>query len=140
FGRLTTQPPRRVHGDDTFRIAILGDFSGRANAGRVEARTALAGRMPHHVDVDNFAAVTRRWNAVLRLPVGAGGELIEVKITSLEDFHPDNLFRSLPVFQELSSLRRRLKNNSTFAAAASEMQTWSEFAGRETAVPRAAQS
>jgi type VI secretion system protein ImpC len=119
---------------------VLGDFSGRANAGRVEAGAALAGGKPHHVDVDNFTTVARRWNAVLKLPVGTGGELIEVKITSLEDFHPDNLFRSLPIFQELSSLRRRLENNSTFAAAAGEMQTWSEFTGSETAMARVTRS
>jgi type VI secretion system protein ImpC len=140
FGRLSTRPPNRRHADDTFRIAVLGDFSGRSNAGKVEAGTVRAARPPHRVDVDNFAAVARQWKTALTLPVGASGELIAVNITSLEDFHPDNLFRSLPIFQELSSLRRRLKNNSTFPAAASEVQTWARPGSRENTAPAGAQS
>lgn len=140
FGRLSTKPPRRITGDETFRIAVLGDFSGRANAGKLEAGALLAGRKPHGADIDNFTSVARQWNAALRLPVGTAGELIEVKIASLEDLHPDNLFDRLPVFQELSTLRRRLKNNSTFAAAAREVQNWSELASPKTAVSRPAQS
>src|SRR5262245_44045535 len=118
FGRLSVQPPKRRRSEDTLRMTVLGDISGRTNAAKVEAGTALPARRPYHVDVDNVAAVARRWNAVLNLPVGTGGAVMEVRITSLEDFHPDSLFRTLPIFQELSSLRRRLKNTSTFAAAA----------------------
>jgi type VI secretion system protein ImpC len=40
--------------DAPFRIAILGDFSGRANRGIFESGAALAERRPHPVDRDNL--------------------------------------------------------------------------------------
>jgi len=125
FGRMTTQsPPRKPPGQE-FRIAVLGDFSARANAGRLETGKALADRKPLRVDVDNLEKVFGQLNPTLRLPIGAAGNAVHVSIASLDDFHPDQLYNNLAVFSELSGLRSRLKNTSTFAAAAKEVQSWS---------------
>jgi type VI secretion system protein ImpC len=140
FGRLSTHSPQRKRPGDAFRIAVLGDFSGRSNAGSVEAGQSLAARKPHLVDVDNFEAVFRRWNAKLRLPIGPAGAAIEVQFQSLEDFHPDQFYNKLDIFRELGALRRRLKSTSTFAAAASEMQSWPAFANRTSSIPAVSNS
>src|SRR5687767_2243484 len=44
----------RDAGDTPFRIALLGDFSGRANHGIVERGRALASRGPIRIDRDNL--------------------------------------------------------------------------------------
>ena len=93
----------------------------------MEVGESLAAREPRLVDVDNFESVCRKWNTTLRLPVGAAGALVEVKTESLDDFHPDQLYSKLSIFGELAALRRRLKSNSTFAAAAKEIQSWPGF-------------
>ncbi len=135
FGRLASQSPKRRPSDEAFRIAVLGDFSGRANARKVEVGRALAGRVPRIVDIDNFEAIFRKWDAALHLPIGAEGATVEVEIESLDDFHPDQLYSKLEIFQELSGLRRRLKNTSTFPAAAAEMQSWLGISVPDRATP-----
>ena len=89
--------------------------------------------MPRLVNVDNFETVFRKWNATLRLPIGTEDAVVAVKIESLDDFHPDQLYNKLDVFRELSGLRQRLKSTSTFAAAAAEMQSWPGITFPETA-------
>ena len=133
FGRLATHSPRRKFSDDTFRIAVLGDFSGRANAANTEAGHASPAECHDSSTFDNFEAVFRKWNATLRLPIGAEGAAVEVKIETLDDFHPDQLYNKLGIFRELNGLRQRLKNSSTFAAAAAEMKSWPGIAVPETA-------
>lgn len=124
FGRLVAQSPRVKRLGEPFQIALLGDFSGRANLGTLQKGAALAARKALSVDIDNFEAVFRRLGLRLRLPIGAEGGMVELKFESIDDFHPDQLFNNLDVFSELAGLRRRLKNNSTFAAAFAEMQSW----------------
>ena len=43
FGSLT-RPPRAASATTKFRLALLGDFSGRANAGKLEIGEDLARR------------------------------------------------------------------------------------------------
>jgi hypothetical protein len=108
-----------------FRIAMLGDFSARANSGKLDTGAALGGRRPLKVDCDNLDATIKRLNVKLRLPMGGDGAVVEVPVSSMDDLHPDQLYRNLPIFGELSSLRQRLKTQSTFAKAAKEVQAWS---------------
>src|SRR5580704_12584424 len=56
FGRLDRKP-RAVTPGTKFRLALLGDFSGRANAGTLEIGAALARRKPIKVDVDSLDTV-----------------------------------------------------------------------------------
>jgi type VI secretion system protein ImpC len=110
--------------EERFRIAVLGDFSARANRGQLATGRELEARKPWHVDVDNFAEVLRRRGIRLQLPLGSGGQSVPVTIESLDDFHPDSLYDRLDVFRELADWRQRLQNRATFAEAAREVQAW----------------
>src|SRR5438067_6027467 len=82
----------------TFRIAVLGDFSARANSGKLETGASLAARKPLKVDCDNLDATLKRFGVKLRLPVGAEGGVVELAVNSMDDLHPDQLYNSLPIF------------------------------------------
>ena len=119
--------------DTPFCIAILGDFSGRANRG-IQDPQAIGKRRAVLVDRDNFDDVLSRAGAEIRLPVGDSGELI-LRFSELDDFHPDRLFESLEIFGKLRDLRGRLQDDSTFAAAANELGLGSPELGLAEAVP-----
>ena len=109
---------------ERFRIAVLGDFSGRANKGELAAGDDLANRKGHKVDVDNLDDVIERFNIELDLPLAEDGGGVHVEIGSMDDFHPDELHDNLEVFEELSGLRQRLNNSSMFDGAAKEVMGW----------------
>lgn len=134
FGNLTaaksTAAPRKTR---SFRIAVLGDFSGRANRGELEGGEALAARKPLKVDVDNLDEIIERLELKVALPIGNGA--IEIEFKSIDDFHPDQLYGNVPIFSELSGMRQRVKTASTFAKAAKELQAWgAEFEPAPAAV------
>lgn len=137
FGTLRQGPPPANPGDSVpFRIAILGDFSGRALSGKLDTGAALAKLKPLRVDVDNLDDIIERMKISITLPLaGVGGDsaegsekTVELEIGSMDDFHPDELFDKLEVFEELASLRQRLGNDRTYKAAAAEVRGWSEDA------------
>lgn len=117
-----------------FRIALLGDFSGRANRGEIETGDALARRKPIRVDVDNIDAVIQRLKITLALPLGQDA-IITVPIGGMDDFHPDQLFEKVDVFTELGALRRRLQSSATAEKAIKEVQSWAGK-GRKVRTPR----
>ncbi len=123
FGRLN-RPPRPATPGQKFRLALLGDFSGRANAGKLATGEALAKSKPIKVDVDNLDDVIARMNLKLSLPMDEEGGAVEVTIGSIDDFHPDQLADSLDVFGELRTLRRNLGNRASFDRAAKEVLSW----------------
>ena len=125
FGTMrvaTSKPAAKKTG--RFRIALLGDFSARANSGKLDTGAELGGRKPLKVDCDNVDATIKRLGVKLRLPLGADGGAVELAVNSMDDLHPDQLYSNLPIFSELSGLRQRLKTQSTFAKAAKEVQAW----------------
>ena len=125
FGTMrgaTSKPVVKKSGK--FRIAILGDFSARANSGKLDTGAELGSRKPLKVDCDNLDATIKRLGVKLRLPLGADGSAVELTVNSMDDLHPDQLYSNLPIFSELSGLRQRLKTQSTFAKAAKEVQAW----------------
>lgn len=125
FGTIrlgNSRPASRKTG--SFRIALMGDFSARANSGKLETGAALGDRKPLKVDCDNVDGVVKRLGIRLRLPLGAEGAAVELAVNSMDDLHPDQLYSNLSIFSELSGLRQRLKTPSTFAKAAKEVQSW----------------
>ena len=123
FGHLAVAAARPVvNRRGPFRIAVLGDFSARANTGHLETGAALAARKPLKVDCDNLEAILKRLNIKLKLPLGTGA--VELSIGSMDDFHPDQLYGALGIFSELAGLRQRLRTPSLFAKAAKEAQAW----------------
>lgn len=104
--------------ESPFRIAILGDFSGRANHGVSEAET-IAKRRAVLVDRDNFDEVLSRTGAEIQLAIGDGS--LHIKFSELDDFHPDRIFQNLEAFSKLRELRTRLSDPTTFPDAAREL-------------------
>lgn len=117
----TSQTPIPAQPDDPFCILVLGDFSGRASRHVCEPET-LSDRRIHTIDRDDFDEVFIRLNPQLHLTLG-GLDKHSVALTfrELDDLHPDQLYESVELFAELRTLRRRLKNPDTFAAAARQM-------------------
>ena len=120
FGSLNSKPQTKP--SKTFRIAVLGDFSGNGNSGRVEVGDALAARKPLRVSHENLDSLLSRLEVCLRLPAGASGAIIEVPIKCMDDFHPDQLYRNVPLFEKLVSLRQLLQDPATFPKAAAAVQ------------------
>ncbi len=102
-----------------FRVALLGDFSGRGNRKLIETGEALANRRPTLIDRDNFDSIFAKISPRLEIPVGSqGGHTISLKLGDFEEFHPDNLFRRVELFQKLRDTRDKLSARDTFAETA----------------------
>src|SRR5947209_11349954 len=84
--------------DTPFRILLLGDFSGRGNR-RSAAEPRLRGRKAIPIDLDNYEDVMARLRAQLELP--GPDEPIRLQFESLDDFHPEALYKRVPLFREL---------------------------------------
>ncbi len=106
-GDVEQQPTysERAAGDTPFRIAVLGDFSGRSNRGMVEAGRAIASRRPMRVDRDNVDDLLGRFAPQLQITVGDTRTTIH--FSELEDFHPDRIYVRLPAFRALRETRER---------------------------------
>ncbi len=123
FGAIDRSPPS-FEPKRPVRIAVLGDFSGGAAAGRLETGDDLARRKVISVEFDNLEDALGRLDVKLNLALGDGGEGVELSFPDLDGFHPDALYRELGLFRALADLRKRLNNTATFAKAASELQGW----------------
>lgn len=135
FGRIGKAT--KAEPGTAFRLALLGDFSGRANKGILETGDALAKRKPIKIDVDNLDNVIERMNLQVNVPVDEEGAVISAPIKSMDDFHPDQLVENLELFEELLSLRRNLQSKTGFDRAAKEVLSWS---GEEALPPPARKS
>ncbi len=132
FGGISTPAPT-WNPKRPMRIAILGDFGAGALKGRLDKGAALAKRKPLKVEFDTLEDALGRLDLKLNLPIGADGAPVEIEISEIESFHPDELYRNVEVFSALAALRKRLNNTSTFAVAAAEVQAM----GGETRVQSA---
>lgn len=115
------QSPPPVPEDETpFHILVLGDFSGRGTRPAAPPAVPLASRRPRRVDRDDVDDVLSALEPEVLLPTGSG-DGITIRIRALDDFHPDRLYTTLPLFQSLRDLRTRLADPKTFAGAAREL-------------------
>src|SRR6267378_3205896 len=139
-GRKRERP--RPDEESAMRILLMGDLGGRASRG-LEAHLDLAMRKPLPIDVDNFERVMGRIAPRLELTTQAP-DRITLDFATLEDFHPDRLYRRVSVFDRLRELRDRMRNPATFAAAAAEFgmrggesdaDTLSRLVGMQTVAP-----
>ena len=90
--------------DAPFRIAVLGDFSGRANRGDLPSLRTVP------IDPGNFEEVMEELGSALDLPGGA------VRFRELDDFHPDQLYQLHPLFKPLREAKKLFENPQTFQA------------------------
>jgi type VI secretion system protein ImpC len=115
----TAHPSAAVLEPETsFRILLLGDFSGRA----------ATDWTPVEVDRDNFEEVL----------AGVGPGFSGMRFQELDDFHPDRIYRHSRLFQGLREMRRKLETPSTFAEAAAEIRAWSQEQSPPAATVRTA--
>ena len=120
FNQPRDGPSARRRADGAMRILLMGDFSGR---GPDASSDELASRSILPVDIDNFNETMARIGPRLRLPLGEeSGPGMEINFSQLDDFHPDELYQKLGLFQELRSLRARLMDPATFPQAAAELR------------------
>lgn len=117
-GRDGGRAPREP--ESPFLLGVLADFSGRSSRGLTESP---AHRRTVAVDCDNFEQVMAQLSASIRIPdPRAANATFDIRLASLDDFHPDSLTRNVPSLVRLMELRARLKNPSTADAAAAEVQ------------------
>ncbi len=101
-----------------FNILLLGDWSGDG------ANKNLSERRPMCIDRDNFDEVVERFNVRLNLDLNSDGNILLLDFAEFDDFHPDNLFRRVSLFNDLRDLRQRLLSPGSFNSAAREVRDW----------------
>ncbi|WP_424985097.1 type VI secretion system contractile sheath small subunit [Microbulbifer sp. S227A] len=137
FGVLTgDRPDAERLNRKRFRIALMGDFSGRAARGVVETGEALAARAPVPLDPDTLEEVIKSFATTLVLPIGKDGAGVELRLNELDDLHPDELYETVPILSELRALRAQLASGSTATNAAERLKAWGEAHGTPVAPPR----
>lgn len=128
-GRVRTA---RVPDDDTpFRILVLGDLSGDRSRAGATSHTPLSNRHPIPVDRDTVDDVIAQVAPEIVLERGSDEDVI-VPIASIDDFHPDHLYDTLPLFRSLRAMRARLANPATFAEAARDLANDTRVAAPES--------
>ncbi len=78
-----------------FHIVIAGDFAGSS-----PERPSK----PLQVDRDNLEAVLARVRPLIELPLAdADGKPLAIRVREIEDFHPDGLYRRVPLFEAIQA-------------------------------------
>ena len=90
--------------DDVFRILILADF-GASDLGK-----------PVLVDRDNLDQILDKWQVSAEAPLAG-----KIPFRSLDDFHPDELYRRLNMFHSLREARERLEDPDTYRETAQQL-------------------
>ena len=119
-----------------FRIAILGDFSGRAARGLVETGDALAARRATLLDPDTVEDVIESFATDLVLPIGREGAGVALSLKGLDSLHPDELYENVDLFSELVGLRQQLQSGATAENAATTLRAWAEKHGQRVRPPK----
>ncbi len=115
---LRSPPARRRDDGAPLRLLLCGDFSGRAARG-LDDPADLESRWPLRVDIDSLDAVIARLAPVVTH--ATDGATVEIGFTTLDDFHPDQLYARSGLFDDLRTLRERLSDPARFAQAKTEV-------------------
>ena len=102
------------------RILIMGDFSGRGVGADPAGAPPIANRPIRALDVDTLDSLVQEIGpaAPVTLP---SGDTLHIGATEFDDFHPDALWRNVPIFSAIRELRASLKDPKTFAEAARQL-------------------
>jgi type VI secretion system protein ImpC len=135
LGTRAGEAPIATPSEETpFRIAIMGDFSGKGSHPGEPAKLSTV--RPIAVDRDNIESLLGKLNTELRLPSDAGDIVLRFK--ELDDFRPERLFAQVSAFDKLRSTRKKLSKPETFAQAAAELREWTKPAVPPVPAPQAA--
>jgi len=88
---ITGGPAVAPKAESPFRIAVIGDFSGRQNRGVAGASEEIATRRLLKVSRDILDEVMAKLKVQLDLPLGDDGTKVSLSFASLDDFHPDQI-------------------------------------------------
>jgi type VI secretion system protein ImpC len=125
----TRSAPIARDSDTPFRIAILGDFSGRKEARPLRSV---------EIDPGNFEEVMERIGVALEL--SAGDVRLALTFRDLDDFHPDSIYRSAPLFRAFEEARKELAKHPPAQTVEPPMPTFPPATGGSLLDMIAAQS
>lgn len=117
FGTLIGAPPARGPAGQTFRIILLGDFTGRANRGELDGADEIARRKPVRVEFDSLGEALEELSPRLRIPIAGGRSVVELEFSELDDFDADHLFGACSLLEEAQGIRRRIERSVEKAVA-----------------------
>lgn len=118
FGMAGGNKPQRLE-TSPFVMLVLGEFGGNANDESANDPAWLMQVPVRNVDIDN---IDQLWSVFEpRLKIDIEGSKLELVPRDLDDFHPDHLFNTLPLFAELRNLRKRLLDSATSVEALAEV-------------------
>ena len=101
-----------VEPDTPFRVLVMGDFSGRAHRETLSQPVPMDKRHLHLVDRDTLEDVMAAIAPEVRLPLmGNETPATVIRITELDDFHPDRLHERLDIFWKLREGRCKPVDN-----------------------------
>ena len=109
-----------VQPDTPFKIAVLGDFSGRASKGVISP----VDMRPIMVDRDNLDELIGKLGVEVHLSLEDESKALAISFEELDDFHPDQIYSRLDIFKSLRDIRSALNNPDSYASAAAEVRTW----------------
>ena len=98
-----------------FFIALLGDFSGRSDKGKVGGGSDVSGRTPLQIDRDDLDAVLSRLGPSVEITLPNGEGSVELSFAELDDFHPDRLLDHPALFGALMAKRAEIADPAGFA-------------------------
>ncbi|MFT5083941.1 MAG: type VI secretion system protein ImpC [Lentisphaeria bacterium] len=124
---------RRPGSEAPLRIALVGDFSGRASRGIRESQQ-LGRRKIIEIDRDNFEEVFSELQPTLQLELDQKA----IHFREYDDLHPDYIYERVPLFDDLQTLKRRLGRPEQFRVAADEIRQWASYK-EELNAPQASQ-
>ncbi len=113
--------------ETSFRILILGDFSGRENREISQSGAVLPSLRAFEVDRDNLDEVMAGMKPEIQLQfAGSENDAVTLRFAELDDFHPDRLYEQHEIFEAIREIRRKLDNPRTFEEAATEIRSYTE--------------
>lgn len=104
FGNeLPDTPPVEIDTSSPFRILVLADLGAEKEWGK-----------PIFVDRDELNDVIKNFGVTAEFELSGDHRQVMVGIESVDDFHPDQLFKKVGLFQALRAQRSRIENPATF--------------------------
>lgn len=97
-----------------FNLLVIGNFGGHACPAPGSGGYTLETHKIIRVDLDNLDDLWSRFSPALSFQ--AAQATIEFSPADIEDFHPDHLYRSQPIFAELRKTRKKLLDPTTAQA------------------------
>lgn len=118
YGFAGGNKPQRVE-TAPFVMMVLADFAGNAGKNTDNDPSWLMQVPVRNVDVDNIDQLWKVFSPKLEIDIE--GSPVSLTPGDLDDFHPDQLYHSQPLFTELRQLRKRLLDPATSSVALAEV-------------------